>query len=74
MNHTSGIRELFLETPDDKAEYPPFDGVEGFVHHKARCRYCFGIQRMNKLCFLWLLKFLKHVQQHCWMISQIMSA
>lgn len=52
MNHTSGIRVLFLETLDDKAVYPSFDGVEGFVHHKVRCRYCFKIQRMNKLCFL----------------------
>jgi len=57
MNHTSGIRELFLETLDDKAVYPPFDLVEGFVHHKARCGYCFRIQHMNKLSFLWLLKF-----------------
>lgn len=43
MNHTSGIRELFLETVEDKAEYPPSDGVEGFVHHKVRCRYSFKI-------------------------------
>jgi hypothetical protein len=52
MNHTSGIRELFLETLDDKAVYLPFDGVEEFVHHKVRCRHCFKIQHMNKLCFL----------------------
>jgi hypothetical protein len=52
MNHMSGIRELFLDMLDNEAVCYPCDGVEGFVQHNVRCRYCFKIQRMNKQCFL----------------------
>jgi len=73
MNHTSGIRELFLETLEDKAEYPPFDGVEGLyiamydAHTASNSTYEQTVLPVTA-------QVEKHMQRHCSMISQIMSS